>query len=224
MHALPQATRPAAQEKAQLAPEQLATPPLGLAHRLPQAPQWAGDACASTQAPPQFSLLAPQLSLHTPSEQTVPGAQGWLHPPQCVGSLVTSTHVPLQASNGRRHATVQLPATQATSAPTASAQAWPQAPQLSASLATSTQPEPQGTNPFAHAKVHELSKQTPEPLTGELQMAPQPPQFLASLLTVTQVLPQVVSPLAQAGLGPGSTPERPCAPGRTQRLVDASQT
>jgi hypothetical protein len=127
-----------------------------------------------------------QLSEHAPFEQTLPGAQTWSQPPQCLGSLLWSTHALPQAVKGARQASVQALFLHWASPLAVDAHTRPQPPQLPGSDARSTQVVPHGENPLLQAKLQAPCKQMPAPFGGELQVAPQPPQLFASPLGLVQ--------------------------------------
>ena len=63
---------------------------------MPQLPQWAGEDAVSTQAPPQLAMPPTQPSEHALAEQTLPTGHLVSQAPQRCGSLLRSTHAPLQ--------------------------------------------------------------------------------------------------------------------------------
>jgi hypothetical protein len=109
-----------------------------------QAPQCSASVAESTQADEQFRSPRAHVSAQAPFEHTSPVAQTWSQSPQCFGSVLGSTHSPLQLVYGARHAVWQTPPSQLASVPPACGQTWPQAPQFSASLSRSRQTLAQG--------------------------------------------------------------------------------
>jgi len=182
----------------------------------------------STQAPAQSSLSFAQLSEQAPFEQTLPTAQTWSQPPQCLGSLLWSTQAAPHAVNGARQESAQAPALHWASPATVDAHACPQPPQFRGSAARSTQVVPHGENGLLQAKLQAPCKQMPLPFGGELQVAPQPPQLFASRLGLVQTPLQRTSSARQVA---ASSPDSagplltsPALPGRTHSLRALSQT
>ncbi len=86
-----------------------------------------------TQAPLQRVSPDPQVIRHMPPEHTRPAAHTFVHDPQCIGSLASSTHAPLHAVVPPVH--VQVPPAHTEPA----AHVVPQPPQLSLLEVRSTQ-------------------------------------------------------------------------------------
>jgi hypothetical protein len=100
-HPLPGA--PSQLEKPGEQPVTTQEPPLhadvafGRLHTFPQTPQWLGLEARLTHEPLQFVRPAPQLTVHAPAEQTLPGGHTTPHPPQLLGSLATLLQAPEQS-------------------------------------------------------------------------------------------------------------------------------
>jgi hypothetical protein len=60
-----------------------------------QSPQFDVSFAVSTQEAPQV-VFAPQVFMHTPPWQTLPFGHAVPQSPQCAGSELSSTHLPLQ--------------------------------------------------------------------------------------------------------------------------------
>jgi hypothetical protein len=175
------------------------------------APQWIGSVVGSTQIPPQFTCepghdTAHVPALHTwPLEQLVPAAPAPAAPqpgvaPQWIGSVVGSTHTPLQFTCEPGHDTEHAPVLQTwplahvlPAAPTPAAPQPDVAPQWIGSLVGSTQMPLQftcepghcteqrpalHTCPLAH-DVPALPPETPQPLVA--------PQWIGSVVGSTQM-------------------------------------
>jgi hypothetical protein len=97
-------------------------------------PQCRGSSAVFTQAALQFTVPAPQVSVHWPAEQTFLAAQALPQAPQCCGSLSTSTHVPEQSTNGARQVVRHWPASQLVTPPGGETHGLPQAPQFATSV------------------------------------------------------------------------------------------
>ena len=67
----------------------------GALHTMPHAPQLEVSVLVSTQEDPHVVLL-PQSVLHVPLWHTLPLGQTVAQAPQCAGSELSSTHLPLQ--------------------------------------------------------------------------------------------------------------------------------
>jgi len=100
-HAPPQAVRPIGQPHIPAVHEA----PAG--HRFPQAPQFSGSDCRRKHPVPHIVRPAPHVDAHVPAVHRgiAPPHGAAAHDPQCAGSDMRSTHVPLQLVNpvGHRH-------------------------------------------------------------------------------------------------------------------------
>lgn len=138
-------------------------------------------------------LSEPQLNPQLPPEQVAdpPGGAGQAcpHEPQFWGSLLTTTHCPLQSWAGD----VQLPAHLPLE------QTWPvahcvaQSPQWVGSDLVLTQAPPQSARPPAQLVLHTPATQLVMPPEGGAEhTVPQSPQCAGSLEVLTQVPLQAV--------------------------------
>jgi len=89
----------------------------GLLHARPQAPQWLGEVCGSTQTPEHVRLGAVQVAVHVPPEQLCPAAQARPHMPQLAvelsGASQPSTGLLLQSPKPVLQVVRHTPAVQA---------------------------------------------------------------------------------------------------------------
>lgn len=137
--ALPHLMRPAVQLKPHCPEEQVACPPEGAVHAVPQAPQFNGSEPVATHWPLQLVVPLGQLRVQRPLEQTLPAPQARPHAPQLALSVCLLT----QALPHRERPALQLgahcPPTHAVDPPAGAVQASPQPPQWLGSLEVLTQ-------------------------------------------------------------------------------------
>jgi hypothetical protein len=163
---VPQACEPALQLQAPLAH---ASP---FAQAVPQAPQFRGSVCRSTQALPHSVIVQTGTQAepwHCPLGQTFPQA------PQLFGSVTRLTQLPPQSE--RAPPQLHTDATQVWPAP----HAWPHVPQLLVSVAVLTQ--------LALHAVRPLPQQAPPEQAVPAQACPQLPQFCGSVARSTHAVP-----------------------------------
>src|SRR5262245_18373563 len=130
---------------------QVALPCSGVGQDMAHRPQLSGAVPVSTQAPPQLSRPAEQPVLQLLWSHTSFAAQLVVHPPHREGSLLTSTHDPLQSANGGSQTIPHFPSAHVADPWAGIGQALPQAPQFSGSLLSLRQLDPQAENSPKHA-------------------------------------------------------------------------
>lgn len=87
-----------------------------------------------TQAPLQFVVPGPQVSVHAPPEQTLFTPHAAAHPPQFAGSLCVLTHTPAQSVKPPLHAMAHTPPEQVAAPFAGTGHTTEQPPQLSGSF------------------------------------------------------------------------------------------
>jgi len=102
-HTPPHGCMPGRHRAPHCPPAHVAAPPVGTGQAWPQAPQFPGSVSSLPQ--PLLQVVQPAghvwltVPPHTPPLHAVP-AHAFVHEPQCRGSLVRSTHEPLQFVSG----------------------------------------------------------------------------------------------------------------------------
>jgi hypothetical protein len=149
------------------------------------------------------------------------------HPPQCLGSLLTSMHEEPHRTSPSWQVTAHLPSTHAPAPPDrGDGHRLSHAPQCATSRLTSAQPPAQGVNPPLQEEAHTPATHAAVPFIGAGQTSPHAPQLMSSACRSTHTSSQSVRPSAQpeAPGTPRSTRHPMCESSATTRTPSSSPT
>jgi hypothetical protein len=159
---------------------------------LPHVPQFNRSVLVSVHVPPQRVVVPVQMQLL--ALQIVPPVHVCAHAPQFFGSLLSSTHDPLQFVLPVPHDVVHADVSHTSLV----AQDFPHDPQLSWLLVVSTQSPAQRSRPGPHLQMLEMHVVPPA------HVLPHVPQLLGSVAVSTHVPPQMERPVGHVSPPPSS--------------------